>query len=393
MKNSKFIKYIYELSIVLLACWGAYAWFTWQWFSLHTVQLVEVYVAFSGIAFLYQQSFNVNIRFTRTTVLALVFLLLGSIFPIFGITTFLNLIFKYYPLLVLLNDEEHFSEHLSFFNKTLAYILVPGIILYVIFLGGIEFPGFPVQLGDLDINATYVFYNYGVLLRSLYDSTATVRFQSVFLEPGYLGTLMAFMLYANKYEFNRWYTKVYLVALLFSFSLAGYVISAVGYIIYMKSQGNSIMRFLPIALILCVIFYGAQFYNDGHNSVNELIVQRLQYDQERGIAGNNRFTENTQNTFEYYMSKGELWIGKANTLEQTDIAGAGYMRFFITNGILSALFYFLFYVVMAGYSKNKKFGYGFVVLVVLTFLQAAYPVSFSWLIPYVIALNNDRLTS
>lgn len=390
MANKNYSKYLFELSIIILAYWGAHAWFTWQWTLLDNFGSLFVYIVFSLIAYIYKTKYGVHIHMSPPIVVSALFLLGASSFPKFGVTTIPSLIFRYYPLLVFLSDKDHFHEHFRLFNRITACLLIPGMLLHLVFFVGVEFPGWPIQFGDLDVNFSYIFFNYGVLLRGLSDVAENVRFQSVFLEPGYLGTLLAFLLYANKYDFKQWYNKVFAVALILTFSLAGYITSIAGYTFFLFLHGRSIGKFTIGLLFILAIFYGAQSYNGGNNVVNELIVNRLQFDQELGISGNNRFSDKTRDYYDYYMSRGGLWTGATNVSDVTDISGAGYMRFFITNGIIAAIFYLLFYLCLARSSYNRRYGNGFVLLVVLTFLQAAYPSSFSWLIPFIMTLNNGE---
>lgn len=390
MANNNYSKYLFELSIIILAYWGAHAWFTWQWTLLDNIGSLYIYIVFSLIAYIYKTKYRIHIHMGPSIVVSAIFLLTASIFPKFGITTIPSFILKYYPVLVFLSDKEHFQEHFYLFNKITACLLIPGMILYLAFFVGVDFPGWPIQFGDLDANFSYIFFNYGVLVRGLSDIADNARFQSIFLEPGYLGTFLAFLLYANKYDFKQWYNKVFAVALILSFSLAGYITSIVGYTLFLFHHGRSVKKLSIGVLFIFAVFYGAQSYNGGNNVVNELIVNRLQFDKELGISGNNRFSDKTRDYYDYYKSKSEILTGITNIQDLSDISGAGYMRFFLTNGIIAAIFYLMFYISLARSSYNKMYGNGFVLLVILTFLQAAYPASYSWLIPFIMTLNNNN---
>ena len=70
----------------------------------------------------------------------------------------------------------------------------------------------------------YSFTNYFLFLvedHSLYNIIP--RFQSIFLEPTYLGSTTALLLMTQRGKWKRWYNISLIIGLLISFSLAGYV--------------------------------------------------------------------------------------------------------------------------------------------------------------------------
>ena len=389
--NNKNIKFLFNLSIFVLLCWGPHAWFTWQWDGMENVAMMALYGLFALIAFAYMRAQKIEFKAKFTLILVFLLFLFGTYMSKIGMTTIPLVFLQIFPLYVLLSDNEGIDEHVHFLNKALCVLFVPGLIIHVVFLLGASFPSVPIQYKD---NLNYIFFNYFVDVVPVVNE-GTYRFQSVFLEPGYLGTLLAFMLYANRYDFKKWPVRIMVIALLFSFSLAGYITTVFGYLMCSYSQGKNSRRYISFVALLLVLYYGSQLYNDGDNTINNLIVERLQLDDEVGIAGNNRFAENTRNNFEYYMESGGLLFG-VEGLEESDYAGAGYMRYFLAYGIISAVLFLIMYIILGRICVNKKYAWGFIVLICITFLQAAYPSSYSWLIPFLLGLkyeNKLKLTS
>ena len=388
--NNKIIKIVYEFMLFLLICWGGHAWFTWSLDELPGYTSIVPLVVIALIAFLYKRIYGITVNADSKFKLLYLVFFVASCFPSWGITTPIIAFLRLYPVMVLLNDVGGIEYHISFVSKILATVLIPGIVFHLfIITTGIEIPSIPIQFGDLETNYSYLFWNYGFMIRHIDFAQDEFRFQSVFLEPGYMGTLLSFLLYALRYDVKKWYVQVILVALALSFSLAGYVTSAIGYTLYLFSQGLSSKRIVWATIFFCTIYIGSVSYNNGDNFVNNLIIERLQYDSEKGISGNNRFSDYTEVLFYDALVSGQLFLGKEN-IDTEDLFGAGYMRFLLTNGIFSALMYLLFYISMGKYAANRRYANGLVFLIVITFVQAGYPGSFSWIVPFAMGVVNDR---
>jgi hypothetical protein len=146
-------------------------------------------------------------------------------------------------------------------------------------------------------------------------------------------------------------------------------------------------------MIFSVVFYFAQEYNGGDNAINLGLFDRLEQDSEKGIKGNNRISEKTDDEFKQFLSSDLFWFGLdrakfKSDIEDETIAGAGYTIYLIQNGLVCALFFFLFYFSIAAKSVDKIKSFFFLFLIIITFLQAAYPESGSWLIPFILGISN-----
>lgn len=379
---NRIVCFIYQLSLFLLICYGAHAWFMWGFDFLDHRGLVRLFAVFSAIAFVYQQLFRVKLKNLPVLLLIWLVLTIAESFPFFGMSTPIVSFLRLYPLFVLLNDTNHIKDHLRFVTHALCIILVPGLIIWAL-LFFVSIPGYPIQWGDLSLNISYYYINHIFSLKSLYYDES-IRFQSIFLEPGYLGTLLAFLLFANNYNFKKRTTWILLTGLVVSFSLAGWFIALLGYAFTRFERGLRINSILFLLCFVGLIYVFAINYNNGDNPVNELIVSRLEYDSDRTIVGNNRVTKDTEILYEQYLKNNELWFGHPG-IELT--ASAGYKAYFIKTGIFSAMFFVFFYMLIVFYSKSKRYGILFTLLVFITFVQAAYPDSYSWIIPFILGVT------
>lgn len=240
------------------------------------------------------------------------------------------------------------------------------------------------------------FWNYGLFVKpELTD--LFLRFQGPFMEPGHLGIACVFLMYANHLNFKRnYYMWTLLVVCIFTFSLATYVLLAIAFILNMRIK-VSYITVASLALLIPYI-YITQIWDNGKNPVNLLIFSRLEYDSDKGISGNNRFTVDTDARFEEWIKSGNLIIGKgvvfySNEKADNKLGGAGYKIYMIQFGIIGTVLIFWLYWAMALYNENRRYAVIFFVIFALCFLQRTYPFWMSWFIPYSCSMTRSALSA
>lgn len=385
-----FILRLYQLSLLLLIFWGAHAWFLWEWDFLENDSKVVIYFIFSVIAIAYKYVYNVRIKSNVKLWTLIFFLIMAFLVNFPTINTFIMVFLFAIPLIVLIHDDNA-QSHLKFVSIIIACVLIPGLLLYTVVLFGVGIPGVPIQHGDLSSVDSYVFVNHFFLIRPIAGSwhNDSIRFCSIFLEPSYLGTLLAFLLFANNFNFKKKYNIVLLVGLIASFSLAGIITAFVGY--YLGNVKNLSFLIKPrivcSIIILIAIFSFSSTYNNGNNIINKRIVERIQFtNDDRIIAGNNRSNAMLDDAFDEMISRGQLLTGLGRYLPD-NLVGAGYKRYLVEKGLISAIMFLFVYIILGSYSKNRFYGRCFTLLIIITFVQAAYPSSYSWLIPMLLGVR------
>ena len=371
-----------------MVMWGAKAWFTWI-FDYVSNLTIAAYVFFTVVALIYQFQFKIKLsnhpkQLLAFALLFLTFIIMGR--NIFGISQDL---LQYFPVFILLCDEENKEKHLTFISKTISYIIIIGLVLNLVRLMGMSFfEGIPIIYGTELGDYSYQFINYFFYLVNSYLGEDAIRFQSVFLEPGYLGTLVAFLLFLNNYEFKKVHNIFLILGLVFSFSLAGYLVFATGYLLRLREIKKSIIKPVVFIALLYSVMLIAPVVNGGHNYVNELIVERLQYDEDKFIIGNDRFHGDTDEVYESLFTNGGFLFGiGGDRFKRFDISGAGYKIFIIQHGIVPYILFMLFYIILAGTAKNKKHALFACVLLFLISLQSTTLQTYRWIIPFVLMLQ------
>lgn len=230
----------------------------------------------------------------------------------------------------------------------------------------------------------HVYTNYLFCLKGF---VYVYRFHSVFLEPGHVAMVAAFTIYANKYNFKKTSVLALLICSLFTLSLAGYVLLFMGYVFYRMQQSKwtlLVKNALVILVILSGTFWGGRTINGGKNYLNEFILERLEFDEDKGLSGNNRFSRQTDILYERAFKTGEIVSGMSSEKywhlhDLDDIHGAGYKLYLLERGIIGTVLIFLFYFFLYRTSVDKKFVLGILALYILAFIQRAYPFWYSWL--------------
>lgn len=390
---------LFRFVLLFEILWGAHAWFTW-WIDDNKIYKLAIYAIIAFIAFIYKKKANIHFRGNAYIILgSMAYIMAFTLISSFSFSSLITSIVCLYPILVTIYDRNNCEGHIAFITKGLAYILVPSIILYIVSTYYL-IPGFIIANSSSE---KYLFINNIFLLQRLYiENIAENRFHSIFLEPGYLGTMLSFILYANNYNFKKKYNYIILISLIATVSLAGYIITFIGYITYLISTWKNLKKIFVFSIFIICTYFVAINHNQGDNIINKGIIERLQYDEEKGISGNNRTGAGTDFYYNQAMKNGDIWFGLgAERVRQINggssdtagyeenIRGAGYKVFFVKNGIISAIIFLFFYILFANNKKgHRMYKMGFVFIIILTFIQAAYPLSASWIYPFVLGINN-----
>ena len=373
-----------------MVLWGAHAWFTWILDEFSFLGYVFMGL-FLFVSLIYKQSYNVKIPNNSSFIITIILFILALLFTIGDIKDIPKDIVLYTPLFILLADEKHNEEHLEFLSKALGWIIILGAIPYILRVFNlISLPCIPIFYFN-DAVGGYVFDNYFFFIVNTFFNTESPRFCSIFLEPGYLGTLSAFILFLNGYNVKKIHNIFLLVGVIMSLSLAGYIILFLGYFLHVIDRGKKLWPILLIISVLYGVFCVAPMINNGENYLNTLIVERLAADEEKGIAGNDRFHGQTDALYEEIQWSSDFLFGVSKrVLQVKDISGAGYKIFIIHHGVIPFVLFILFYFKIASLSYDRKRSKFAVILLFFIFLQATTPESYRWLIPFGLYVRSKQ---
>ncbi len=357
--------------------------FVWWSFSLPinaTVAVLDVLM----LACLYFDKKKYMVFKNIPLILAVIILLSVLSAYTLGINYGLSNFFVYLPAVMLyVLKPEWKADLLSFITKWFSIIMGISILVYLAASIDIIPPIGRFVAGDLPYPP---YENFIFFIKSTKNSTF-YRFNGPFLEPGHLSMIAAILLYANKYDFKKdRFLWVLLLTIVLSFGLAGYVITIIGFLMIKLKSLRNVMILSVVSL--ASVYVVTNLWNDGDNPVNLLIFERLQYDEKKGITGNNRTVKETDRLYRTSSKHGDLWLGLGKDgINNHSIRGAGLKIYLLRYGILSAILIFCLYWLLMPRKCDKRYAYSFLVLMTLIFLQRAYPSWYTWLLPYILGIG------
>ena len=339
---------------------------------------------------------NIRLNKCKRNVLSYIFLILACLFTKeLTIGTILSFFFPGF-LVIMLNDNDR-VRCFEFIYKWFAVLLIPSMFAYLIYLMG-SLP----SVGRIMVNSNDIYHPLWYLLRDnhlilitfpLQIQEGTSRFCSMFIEPGHLGMMCAFLLFACRFEMKNKTTWVILAASLLTMSLTAYMLTFGGYVLSKYIRGELSVKFLFLFLLFvtCLYLFGS-FYNNGNNLFNEYIIRRLQPDEENGIAGNNRVFGQIDMYLITMLTDIRLMLFgyDKNTLESLLLSGSGgtgLKMFLVSHGILGFIAVFSFYICYSIMSRIRRVAFGFLLFVFLLFFQRSCWDWLAWIICYTYGIT------
>lgn len=278
------------------------------------------------------------------------------------------------PLMLINLKEEVQAELLEFLTKALVISLCVSFCAWILHFFSINLPYTESQL-ETDYSYGFIVRNYYLFREAIglsYDGIALVpdyfRFNGFFLEPGHTGTIAAFFLFANRYDFSKWYNKILVAIIIVTVSAAAYALALIGYLFCVINNQNKVKIIVGGLLCWLAILYASQ-YNGGDNVVNHEVVDKIM-NSSRGLE--NRFTDEVQVAYENLWKSDDIIFGSTRGANVSH--SAGYKVFIIQQGLIGAFLVILSYWLISRI-KESKLAFLFLVFAIFSFLQRVY---FHW---------------
>ncbi len=189
------------------------------------------------------------------------------------------------------------------------------------------------------------------------------RFYSVFDEPGVLGTLASFVLFANKYNFNKKPLIFILIGGIFTYSLAFYILTIAGFCFsFMKVKQSDLPRISIIIIIISLLVFTIKdsdmfegLISDRFKSIDQQVHLRT-HDQL------NIFFDTFISSIDAVYGKGTSFISTSNL-----ITGSSYKLFIIEYGMLGVVALLMLYYSLI--RSNRVYSYFLLIFFILSFMQ------------------------
>ena len=285
-------------------------------------------------------------------------------------------------------DKEIAEKSLTKICKVFAGFLIISILFFFLHFIGVNLPNVSVERGN------YSYTNFFFFLlddRELWNILIP-RFNSVFLEPGHMGTTIIMLLATQIGKWKKWYNVVLFVALLMSFSLAAYCLGVM--LLFLRLwmlRRKIVLKILGLVSFLGVIVGGSFVYNDGDNMLNNLIVMRLEVsDTGDDFKGNNRVSEDFEKEFESFLGSSDILFGRE--MDYEGWGNSGYRVYIYDYGMAGFALFFVFYFFAFRTGRDITAITTAFVLAMTNFWIRGYPMLFAFLYPYfIISQMNNKL--
>ena len=356
---------------------------------------VYINIVVSFVIVFLLSSHHVRYNFNKRNIIAFLLLIISYIWSAGGLSH--GVVIAILPTYLILFQNEKFKEDcLRKIFKWFALLMIPSIIVFAVVetVGLSSFDTLTVFPSEDHIQGAWYQYRRNYLFYTPYtkDYMAWNRFLGPFTEPGHLGTMLAFLLFVDGFNFKNKYTWINLLALVLTISLAGYILAFVGFLFdrYTKRK-VSIWLISSLCFIILSISVYANYYRNGDNVVNEKIVSRLEFDDEKGITGNHRVSDEVDLYFlTMFTDTKTLMQGydkKAVEYLYYTGGGTGIKWWMVCHGFIGVISVLAFYFVFCVFSKSRKYCLLYFVFLFLMFMQRSYPYWFAWIICYVYGIS------
>lgn len=205
--------------------------------------------------------------------------------------------------------------------------------------------------------------NYILFVEEVSDTSN--RFYSIFDEPGVLGTLASFVLFANKYDFRSKSNIIIFIGGLFTFSLAFIGITILGVFLINLKRSVMIIKGILAVIFLSLISF---FVLRDNETFQMVVVDRILNIDESGI--NSRTPDNLNSFFDKFILSSDLFLGKGTSFFKENsslLSGQGYKLFIIEYGLIGFSLVLLMYLALA--KKYSNIGNLCLLVFLISFLQ------------------------
>ncbi|MFN3894492.1 MAG: hypothetical protein ACK4KU_07960 [Acinetobacter sp.] len=369
---------ILSLLLAILVFSSNPPWFIW---GFNYYLIFSVILLILGLIFFGKKKCDKNLFYALPIVLLSIiyFILIKSLGEFRFSTVLLFLIY----LSLFFIDEEDKKNGFNIFSNFLFVLILISLPLWLIHNFVFTLPySFPLAYDQsLGKGEGLIFWNYIFFIQPELDY---FRFYSVFDEPGVLGLLCTIVLFVNNYNFSEKKNIVILLGGIFTFSLAFYIFTFIGYIFHvlmqrkLKSLLFAFILFISLTPFLITIESFRLSIVDRFNNFKQSLLERngIQLDQFYDVF---IYTPN------FYYGESLDFFSKNSYLKE----GQSYKFFFIEYGIIGFLLMIFLYLFLIDKRKVNIYVIFLLIIFILSFIQRPFMFTpwqialFSMALPYL----------
>lgn len=259
-----------------------------------------------------------------------------------------------------------------YFYKIILYSCAISILLYPAILLGlpIGFETVPFVNDGVETSVYLKWLIFGIVGDGQWGLP---RLCGIFNEPGGLGTVCA-LLYVATYSYSKLYEKIiFLLAIVLSFSVAGFILVFVFYALHFIRKGWKYV--LPLGLLIAFVLI-APTIDWGDEFVNNFVA-RFEITDE-GIAGDDRVKPEFEKLYNEVWNSNDVFFGRGATYGN-DMGTSSYKNLIIQFGVVGFGLYFLLWLVaMLSTAKKNRDCLILLLLFIISIYQRPVPITSSY---------------
>lgn len=380
-ENTLFFKFLFLLLFISFNC-SMYPWFTWN--NLVIPFFTVITGASSAFFFFSQKMYN------KKAPILFISLLTCFIYWESHYSTFMIMINTFFfvtlTTLIMFSDEQK-KMLLNFITKYFSIFLVISLVAFLLDNWGISF----ISPTKIQMGERYLSFNHYLFINPQITGVDLItRFRSIYAEPGHLAMGATMLLAANHFNLKNKYVVVLLIVNIFSLSLAAYISTVLGLLLFNASVKK--IKYV-VGMSIVVIFFNAVLVHYGNDEILDYYIwRRLEYSESSGtIEGNDRTTAKYDQLYEETISKPSLFILGNNEYDKKDDYGgnAGYKKYIVEKGFFGVFLLICFYSFNAFKYRDKDVLFVTIITLLLLF-QNAYPFWACVTIPYILSTTKEE---
>ena len=258
------------------------------------------------------------------------------------------------------------DKALKYITSSVYYIIVISLPTWLIHTFFLELPSF----GILDLSSlkgSFYPMNNHLLFVTFAVLDTNIRFYSMFDEPGVLGTLSAFILFGNRYNFHDKKNWIILLGGIFTYSLAFYVLSFLG---YLCMNLHSIKKIVASCIVISFIGLSVFYLLQDNIGFQRSVITRFSRSNAENFENRTGYRATLFYEQNFYSTDIFFGIGYNKMMNEHLKKGESYKLFIIENGLVGMIVLMIVYLLLAG--KLNSLIIAFYMLFFLSFTQRPF---------------------
>lgn len=301
-----------------------------------------------------------------------------------------------FAFLLVRNEDK--LESFKYFTILFSISLIPGLILYISNLIGIDLAwSYLEPINPLKTQLGHYYRRYlgsVVLISSRSAPIWPYRFCGMFDEPGVVGTVSALLLVGNRFNFKSFYVKILLISGIITFSLAFFVIVIASLVIELILRRN----FRIVIIIGCFfsLFILFSTYLEDNYLIQRYVLNRIT-NLGSGLIVDNRTTQSFDYEFEQFFHRGLNTIlfgeGVGSRSDNMNLLGSSSIKLVIyDSGIIGFSALILLFIVLVLCHKSKQ-AVIFLVIFIASMYQRPSVLNYAYILIFMGSILNTSMAN